>query len=440
MTKCRSNVALLLHLQAAALLVCLGECAEGGGGDNSYARAGAEDASESDGGGISLPRRSISWWWDDNHHKSADGLIKFCSEHRDIVTRVMMVCEVFTCIAADWANASAPKDTCTNNAGVGGTVTGQLSDKCKQAIPALAELGIKTELWLGEDDSITSARYQFAHAQEIAASLLRIAKENPGLSGVNLDLESGAPFSDSDRLAYHEYLHNVTVALQNAPAGPLRFSADLECRNPATDRMMSNCSAVVGSGLDRLYTMYTYNSADYYEWVTVQLKPALETVPLNILGVGLGCYSDAALNGTWNLTPEAAEDRVCKLMNASVQEIGMFDLSQGTKDNPGQLFPPPYWVAPLQRFIRGEACNAKIAVAPHCPNATVWPPLPPGPAWKQGGYDNDWDCCTSGSSRGAGRSCDAACAHAECLAAGMHWLPLNNSLFPFTCCNNHTKV
>jgi hypothetical protein len=156
---------------------------------------------------LATPSRSISWWWDDDHHESADGLIKFCTEHRDIVTRVMMLCEVFTCIAADWANASAPKGTCTNNGGVGGTVTGQLSDKCKQAIPALTKLGIKTELWLGEDDSITSARYQFAHTNETAASLLRIAEENPGLSGFNLDLESHAPFFDSDRLAYHAYLH-----------------------------------------------------------------------------------------------------------------------------------------------------------------------------------------------------------------------------------------
>eukprot|EP01049_Picozoa_sp_SAG25_P021925 SAG25_NODE_8422_length_423_cov_0.956790_1_plen_92_part_10 len=92
--------------------------------------------------------------------------------------------------------------------------------------------------------------------------------------------------------------------------------------------MMANCSAVVPSGIDRIYTMYTYNSADYYEWATVQLAPALQTVPLDQLGVGLGCWVDSSLNGTWNTSPQAAEDRVCKLMNESVQEIGMFDLSQ----------------------------------------------------------------------------------------------------------------
>jgi hypothetical protein len=137
----------------------------------------------------------------------------------------MMLCNVFTCVAADWSNASAPKGTCTNNHGVGGTVTGVLSEKCKQAIPALAKLGVQTELWLGEDDSITSARYQFAHANETAAALLLIAKANPGLSGFNLDLETHAPFNDTDRHAYRTYLHAMTEALAQAPGGPFRFSA-----------------------------------------------------------------------------------------------------------------------------------------------------------------------------------------------------------------------
>jgi hypothetical protein len=204
--------------------------------------------------------------------------------------------------------------------------------------------------------------------------------------------------------------------------------------------MMANCSAVATSGVDRIYTMYTYNSADYYEWVTAQLAPSLETVPLGTLGVGLGCWTDPSLNNTWNLTPEAAEDRVCKLMNASVEEIGMFDLSRGVKGDPNQRFPADYWIGPLQRYIRGERCVAKEPTPPHCPNGTVGPPLPAGSnAWHQGGYVDDWDCCTSGANRGAGRSCDVGCAQAECAAAGMHWLPLNNSLFPFTCCNAHNK-
>ena len=242
--------------------------------------------------------RSISWWWDSYHSGSADGLIQFCKAHKNIVSRVMLSCEVFTCVAADWANKSAPRGTCSNNHGTGGTVTGSLSSKCEQIIPRLSELGIQTELWLGEDDSITSARYMFAHVNETAEAVLAIAKKYPGqLTGINLDLETGATFTDQDRTNYSRFLEAMTIALHAAPGGPLRLTADMECRNPAVDKMMDNCSAVANSA-DLLWTMYTYNSADYYEWVHQQLSPALATVPLHRLGVGLGCWVSAELNDT----------------------------------------------------------------------------------------------------------------------------------------------
>ena len=103
--------------------------------------------------------------------------------------------------------------------------------------------------------------WQFAHAPQMAASLLQIAKDNPGISGFNLDLETKAPFDDEDRLAYGKYLSDMTEALHAAPHGPLRFSADLECRDPAANTIMSNCSAVAGSGVGRVYTMYTCKEA-----------------------------------------------------------------------------------------------------------------------------------------------------------------------------------
>lgn len=219
------------------LVVCLAAAAlaqPGGSPDPTRGRASVASTSPA-------AAREISWWWDDDHHPSADGLIKFCTAHKNIVSRVMLMCEVFTCVAADWSNASAPRGTCINNNGVGGTVTGKVSQKCQQAISALTKLGVKTELWLGEDDSISSAAYMFAHANETAASLLSIAAEHPGLSGFNFDLETNAPFSDSDRLAYSRFLSDVTRALRTAPAGPLRVSADLECTYSA-------CTVCVGKG------------------------------------------------------------------------------------------------------------------------------------------------------------------------------------------------
>ena len=64
--------------------------------------------------------RAISWWWDSYHSGSVDGLVNFCTEHKNIVSRVMLSCEVFTCVAADWSNRSAPRGTCSNNNGTGG--------------------------------------------------------------------------------------------------------------------------------------------------------------------------------------------------------------------------------------------------------------------------------------------------------------------------------
>ena len=120
--------------------------------------------------------------------------------------------------------------------------------------------------------------------------------------------------------------------------------------------------------------MYTYNSADYYEWATVQLAPALKTVSLEVLGVGLGCWVDSSLNQTWNLSPESAEERVCKLMNESVQEVAMFVLSQGVEGAPHQQFPEPFWIAPLERFMRGETCDAKVPRAPWISAISHTPP------------------------------------------------------------------
>ena len=65
--------------------------------------------------GSAAPKRSISWWWDCYHGGTVDGLLDFCKAHTNIVTRVLMICEVFTCVSASWSNASAPPGTCTNN-------------------------------------------------------------------------------------------------------------------------------------------------------------------------------------------------------------------------------------------------------------------------------------------------------------------------------------
>lgn len=68
------------------------------------------------------------------------------------------------------------------------------------------------------------------------------------------------------------------------------------------------------------------NGRDYSHWALTRLAPALRQVPLNKLGVGLGCWIGKDTEGTWNVKPESAKDRVCLLMNHSVQELDMFIL------------------------------------------------------------------------------------------------------------------
>ena len=68
------------------------------------------------------------------------------------------------------------------------------------------------ELWLGEDDSIASARYMFDHPTETADALLAVAKQYPVIKGFNIDLEcSGANATDVE--PYRNFLSVVTNAL-----------------------------------------------------------------------------------------------------------------------------------------------------------------------------------------------------------------------------------
>jgi len=131
---------------------------------------------------------------------------------------------------------------------------------CKRAIPLLVALDIRVELWLGEDDSIASARYLFAHANETASDLLAIARATPGIVGFNIDLETRLG-TEADARAYTAFLATVTTALAATPSGPLRFSADVSCSSPAdaaaAPPLLSNCSLLATSGVGRLMDMRT---------------------------------------------------------------------------------------------------------------------------------------------------------------------------------------
>jgi hypothetical protein len=149
--------------------------------------------------------------------------------------------------------------------------------------------------------------------------------------------------------------------------------------------------------------------------------------------VFIGCHVCVQAH-TWNLTPQAAEERICALMNHSVQELDLFILNQGEAD-PTRNFPYAFWIPQLEKFMAGGGCPLPAGTIVSCPAAGAG--MPPN-SWKPGG---DPGCCQASYNRGAGLSCNSSCAEAECLAAGKlpgeswSWRPENYSSHPYECCN-----
>ena len=393
--------------------------------------------------------REINWWWSGEDTNATDpavaGLLNFSKQHRNIVTTVMMRCGLVTCCrtgTGECGNAVGRRIAggCTNNGGVGGTISGELSPGCKHAIPALVRMGIRPEIWLGEDDSLQSARYLLSHINSTASQLLAVADANPGIAGFQIDLETKAPISTADVTQLTTFFRDVTAALHRRPV-PLRFSADVGCNalGEGGGPLGSRCKLQGTSGVDKLYDMTTYYATSYSDWFP-RLQAAVATVPLGVLGLGVlvDPFVVHAKPGqtNWTVSPSRL---ICAAMNVSVQTIAMYDLrTTGPEPLPS---PQPFWFAPLERFMRGGGCNAEIPNIRVCPNASKLHTGPPT-AWRQA--DDSWpwvpagfhDCCESNAQRGSRwEACSASCAKAECEAtSGMVWVPQNLSVHPYLCC------
>lgn len=378
--------------------------------------------------------RAISWWWSapsDPNDPGVDGLLSFVRENTAIVTTVIARCGVYTCIRDP--STKRPHARCLNNGGIGGKITGNVSAACLRVIPALAELGVRTELWLGEDDSYESAQYLFAHSAETADDLLGLAAQHPGISGFNIDLESGQG-NASDISRFSNFLGAVSNTLA---AKGLRFSADVGCRAPAFQHgsFTTNCRALAASGVARLMNMGTYNSNSFEEWVYSRLAPALDvdTAHRSVIGMGMGCWKAPALHGEWSTTALSAQQRVCLLMNRSDEfapELDMFTIRQNQTDPDYGNWPEPFWIKPLKQWMGGGGCTIELPERTICPNATVGDKTT---SWLPGG--DRPHCCVSYARRGAEDVCNKTCAEAECAAdPGMFWLPENYSTHPYTCC------
>jgi hypothetical protein len=378
--------------------------------------------------------RQISWWTNqlvDTTNASDPWLVTCCQRGTG------------DCGNNDPGHPTSHPSRCTNNGGVGGTISGELSAGCKHAIPRLVQMGIWPVIWLFEDDSLQSARHLLCHTNSTATKLLAVADANSGIAGFQIDLETKAPVTPADIKQLATFLRDTTAALYRRPV-PLRFSADVGCNalGEGGGPLGSRCKLQGPSGVDKLYDMATYFATSYSDWFP-RLQAAVDTVPLDVLGVGLladpQIVGAARCNGT--ASPKVL---ICAAMNLSVQEIAMYGLRT---TGPEPLSPPSFWLAPLERFMRGVGCDAKPSPVRVCPNgsksgtrpATAWRRVYNGWPWVPPG---DTDCCESSSQRGAGwPACSASCAKTECEAtSGMVNIPLNKSVHPYLCCRAKRPV
>ena len=375
----------------------------------------------------SVDGRAINWWWvGDNRNMDTKPFLDFVTEHKNIVTTVIMRCGIVTCIKNE--STVRPNVRCLNNNGIGGTVVGNLSKACATVIPELTRLGIRSELWLGEDDALSSSRYMWAHAEQTADDLIAVTQRYPGIKGFNLDLESGHG-TDEDLENYIQFLGVVGEKLQSSG---LRLTTDVACyeEEAGWDSYNSQCKKIVSTGV-KMMNMRTYNGISYEQWYYSNLAPALE-IKNNAVVSGLGCWVDHTIANTWSTSAISAEQRICMLMNQSVDEIAMFVLRQG-QANPLLNFPESFWIPQLEKFMSNDkSCEAVIPKRTKCPTASVGPP----DSWILGG---DPGCCESSAKRANGKICNENCAKKECASAGMHWRPENYSIHPYECCSSNSS-
>ena len=374
--------------------------------------------------------RRVGWWWDapsTSDDPSVAALLTFAAAHTNIVSSVLMRCGPST---------------------KSGKIEGALSPACSRAIPALAKLGVGSELWLGETDSVAAAGSLLNDPDGAVAALKALGTANPGITGFNFDFEvAGATRCRGPaggEVACDELYASFLGAVRHAVGGGngggdgdahssssssrYRITADVSCSTTGGwAPIIGNCSRLAPA-VDRIMNMGTYNAGSYLTWLS-HLTPALASgVPRDKLGAGLGCWVDSKTNNTWSTTSESAELRVCALMNASVPEIDMFRLA------PELNWPEPFWVAQLERYMKGGGCELPPVPASQCPAEAGW------------ATSGDGSCCSihfadvdrnAGGCVGGKQSAEA-CAKAQCENSKTPintWKPLNYSSHPYTCCS-----
>lgn len=329
--------------------------------------------------------RRVSWWWNGDSEADAADLLEFVKAHTNIVSSVFMKCGV--------------------NLAPEGNFVGDLSAACAMAAPELIKLGVQPELWLGESNNLTAHHLMFDRADDVAETLVSLGQKYE-LSGMNIDLEpygDGWQSTPQDALLFADFLNKIKPRLNDAG---MRLTVDVASTGWCP--MIGNL-AVLGDAADRILDMSTYNAGSYSQWLS-WFTPMTQAAPQGQIGVGLGCWVDSKTSGSWAITAESAEQRICSIMNESLVEVDMFRVL------PSANWPEDFWIPQLEKFMAGGSCEP-VLPENECPQGFPSP--------------NADGCCEAHWAA----DCALDCAKQRCEEYKQwEWQDLDYTSRPYTCC------
>jgi hypothetical protein len=257
---------------------------------------------------VEWPAPAISWWY--SPESNWQMMIEEIRPHLDLVTSIMVYCGPE--IADD------------------GTILPYMSPLCysdgEGVLPALSELGVRPEIWLGFGNCSIDAYRLLWNDTTISVQLLVALAVEYNISGWNIDIEpasencrGGPTGTAEDATAYAKWLLTLRGALH---AVGVRLTVDVDNWSPVTSQF-----GLLAPSVDRLFDMRTYNADSMEQWMDAYYVPYVNaTGILNATGVGLGCYVDQTTSGTWSVTAESASERISQINVDQLPEIAMFNL------------------------------------------------------------------------------------------------------------------
>ena len=224
-----------------------------------------------------------------------------------------------------------------------GTVVGGFADTCAGFFPAVAKLGIRSELVLNSGNcSIAAYRVLWAdHAASPQVLLAAVLAANA--SGLQVDLEPQADNcagdgtgTAADAVLFAGWLAAVR-ALLNAHGARLTVAV-------ASWSAVLREYAVLAPSVDRLQTMETYNGDSEAQWRSY-FDEFVAATPLGVAGIGLGGWTDG--KPSWWEMAAAAQVKVNASVAAGIRELAVFRIVPDTQPQ----WPLAFWWPVLESYI-----------------------------------------------------------------------------------------